>query len=178
MRTGINAFGMMDWSEYFWYDELDQWAGLIVLSLQLWIYISMFRSRTKIRLLTEDLYRISNMLHAHTLQKKKMLKICIWLYCLFVILGTAFFDATFSVLVCNEYIGNALLVWLHFCILPNDNNMLGIFFYGISAVLCVADDDLAFSCSCQSSCGEGEGNCSVFARLVSKGVQHRKITCL
>ncbi|GIY38498.1 hypothetical protein CDAR_39311 [Caerostris darwini] len=31
----------------------------MVLSLQLWIYISVFRSRTRIRLLTEDFYRIS-----------------------------------------------------------------------------------------------------------------------
>ncbi|GIY12632.1 hypothetical protein CDAR_104221 [Caerostris darwini] len=77
----------------------DQWAGLIVLSLQLWIYISVFRSRTKIRLLTEDLYRISNMLHAHTLQKKKMLKIYIWLYCLFVIWELHYSKRRFSVLV-------------------------------------------------------------------------------
>ncbi|GIX70053.1 hypothetical protein CEXT_10451 [Caerostris extrusa] len=73
----------------------DEWAGLVVLSLELWIYIGVFRSRTKIRLLTEDLYRISNMLHAYTLQKKKMMKIYIWMYGLFVILGTAFFEVTF-----------------------------------------------------------------------------------
>ncbi|GIY37587.1 hypothetical protein CDAR_285741 [Caerostris darwini] len=73
----------------------DEWAGLVVLSLELWIYISVFRSRNNIRLLTEDLYRISNMLHAHTLQKKKMLKIYIWMYCLFGFLGTAFFEVTF-----------------------------------------------------------------------------------
>ncbi|GIY47364.1 uncharacterized protein CDAR_501931 [Caerostris darwini] len=73
----------------------DEWAGLMVLSLQLWIYISVFRSRTRILLLTEDLYRISNMLHAYTVQKKKMLKIYIWMNCLFVILGTAFFEVTF-----------------------------------------------------------------------------------
>ncbi|GIY10943.1 hypothetical protein CEXT_219821 [Caerostris extrusa] len=53
----------------------DEWSALMVLCLQLWIYISVFRSRTKIRLLTEDLYRISNMLHAYTRQKKKMMKI-------------------------------------------------------------------------------------------------------
>ncbi|GIY52831.1 hypothetical protein CDAR_432621 [Caerostris darwini] len=66
----------------------------MVLSLQLWIYISVFRSHTRIRLLMEDLYRISNMLHAHTPQKN-MLKIYIWMYCLLVILGTAFFEVTF-----------------------------------------------------------------------------------
>ncbi|GIX68587.1 hypothetical protein CEXT_296261 [Caerostris extrusa] len=33
----------------------DEWAGLVVLSLQLWIYITVFQSRTRIRLLTEDL---------------------------------------------------------------------------------------------------------------------------
>ncbi|GIY07661.1 hypothetical protein CDAR_216681 [Caerostris darwini] len=71
----------------------EDWARVIVLCLQLWIYISMFRSRTKIRMLTENLYRISNMLHAHTLQKK-MMKICIWLYGLFVISGTAFLEVT------------------------------------------------------------------------------------
>ncbi|GIY67926.1 uncharacterized protein CDAR_619921 [Caerostris darwini] len=71
----------------------EDWARVIVLCLQLWIYISMFRSRTKIRLLTEDLYRISNMLHARTLQKK-MMKICIWLYGLFVISGAAFLEVT------------------------------------------------------------------------------------
>ncbi|GIY56696.1 uncharacterized protein CDAR_126631 [Caerostris darwini] len=67
----------------------------MVLSLQLWIYISVFRSRNKIRLLTEDLYRISNMPHAYTLQKKKMMKIHIWMYCLFVILGMVFLEVTF-----------------------------------------------------------------------------------
>ncbi|GIY07663.1 hypothetical protein CDAR_216701 [Caerostris darwini] len=53
----------------------------------------MFRSRTKIRLLTEDLYRISNMLNARILQKK-MMKICIWMYGSFVISGTAFLEVT------------------------------------------------------------------------------------
>ncbi|GIY87349.1 uncharacterized protein CDAR_371871 [Caerostris darwini] len=73
----------------------DEWAGLMILSLQLWIYISVFRCRTRIRLLTENLYRISNTLHAHTVHKKKMLKVYIWMYCLFVILGAAFFEMTF-----------------------------------------------------------------------------------
>ncbi|GIY94377.1 hypothetical protein CEXT_369171 [Caerostris extrusa] len=49
----------------------DEWATLIVLFLQLWIYISVFRSRTKIRLLTEELHRISNMLRVYTLKKKE-----------------------------------------------------------------------------------------------------------
>ncbi|GIZ04645.1 hypothetical protein CEXT_164881 [Caerostris extrusa] len=57
---------------------------MIVLFLQLWIYISVFRSRTKIRLLTEELHRISNMLYAYTLQEKKIFKVYIWVYCLFV----------------------------------------------------------------------------------------------
>ncbi|GIY26603.1 hypothetical protein CDAR_41381 [Caerostris darwini] len=72
----------------------DEWAALIVLFLQLWIYISVFRSRTKIRLLTEELYRISNMLRVYTLQKKKMLKIYIWVYCLFVAFMTVFLEVT------------------------------------------------------------------------------------
>ncbi|GIY47358.1 hypothetical protein CDAR_501901 [Caerostris darwini] len=49
----------------------DEWVTLIVLFLQLWIYISVFRSRTRIRLLTEDLFRISNMLRVYTIQKRK-----------------------------------------------------------------------------------------------------------
>ncbi|GIY67916.1 hypothetical protein CDAR_619831 [Caerostris darwini] len=73
----------------------DEWSALMVLCLQLWIYISVFQSRTRIRMLTEDLYRISNMLHAYTLQKKKMMKIHIWMYCLFVILGMTFLEVTF-----------------------------------------------------------------------------------
>ncbi|GIY03043.1 uncharacterized protein CDAR_511451 [Caerostris darwini] len=72
----------------------DEWAALIVLYLQLWIYISVFRSRTRIRPLTEDLYRISNMLHAYTIQKKKILKINIWVYCLFVTFVAVFFEMT------------------------------------------------------------------------------------
>ncbi|GIY77249.1 hypothetical protein CEXT_320761 [Caerostris extrusa] len=48
----------------------DEWAALMILCLQLWIHISVFRSRTRIRLLTEDLYRISNMLHAYTPEKE------------------------------------------------------------------------------------------------------------
>ncbi|GIY94386.1 hypothetical protein CEXT_369221 [Caerostris extrusa] len=121
----------------------EDWARVTVLCLQLWIYISMFRSRTNIQMLTEDLCRISNMLHARTLQKKTM-KICIWLYGLFVISGAAFLVTIFRS-------GN---------------------------VFRVAADDPAFSCSCQSSCGDGEGNCSVVARLVSKAVQHHKVTCM
>ncbi|GIY57222.1 hypothetical protein CDAR_230041 [Caerostris darwini] len=73
----------------------DEFAALMMLCLQMWIYISVFQSRTKIRLLTDDLYRISNMLHDHTLQKKKMMKIYIWMYGLFVILGAAFLEVTF-----------------------------------------------------------------------------------
>ncbi|GIY94393.1 hypothetical protein CEXT_369271 [Caerostris extrusa] len=49
----------------------DEWAALIALFLQLWIYISVFRSRTKIRLVTEELNRISNTLRVYTLQKKR-----------------------------------------------------------------------------------------------------------
>ncbi|GIY31372.1 hypothetical protein CEXT_12831 [Caerostris extrusa] len=40
----------------------DECASLIVLFLQLWIYISLFRSRTRIRLLMEDLFQ--NIEHA------------------------------------------------------------------------------------------------------------------
>ncbi|GIY10940.1 hypothetical protein CEXT_219791 [Caerostris extrusa] len=49
----------------------DELVGVMVHCLQLWICISVFRSRTKIRLLTEDLYRISNMLHAYTLRRRR-----------------------------------------------------------------------------------------------------------
>ncbi|GIY57226.1 uncharacterized protein CDAR_230061 [Caerostris darwini] len=72
----------------------DEWSALIILCLQLWIYISVFQSRTKIRLLTEDLYIISNMMHAYTLQKKKLMKNYIWMYGLFAISGTAFMEVT------------------------------------------------------------------------------------
>ncbi|GIY38491.1 hypothetical protein CDAR_39261 [Caerostris darwini] len=72
----------------------DDWAVLIVLFLQLWNYICVFRSRASIQLLTEDLYRISNMLRVYTIQKKKMLRIYIWLYCLFVISLTVVFEVT------------------------------------------------------------------------------------
>ncbi|GIY07659.1 uncharacterized protein CDAR_216661 [Caerostris darwini] len=75
-------------------DCRDDWAVLIVLFLQLWICVSVFRSRARIRLLTEDLYRISNMLHEYPFQKKKMLEICIWLYCLLVISVFAVFEVT------------------------------------------------------------------------------------
>ncbi|GIY94408.1 hypothetical protein CEXT_369381 [Caerostris extrusa] len=51
----------------------DDWAVLTVMFLQVWIYISVFRSRTRIRQLTEELFKISNMLHVYTIQKKKML---------------------------------------------------------------------------------------------------------
>ncbi|GIY38484.1 uncharacterized protein CDAR_39221 [Caerostris darwini] len=68
----------------------DEWTVLIVLFLQLWISICVFRCRARIRLLTEELYRISNMLHVYTIQKKKMLKIFIWVYCLFVTCVTVF----------------------------------------------------------------------------------------
>ncbi|GIZ04640.1 hypothetical protein CEXT_164851 [Caerostris extrusa] len=54
----------------------------------------MFRSRTRIRLLTEELFKISNMLCVFTIQKKKMLKIFIWMYCLFVAFMTVFFEVT------------------------------------------------------------------------------------
>ncbi|GIY67924.1 uncharacterized protein CDAR_619901 [Caerostris darwini] len=74
----------------------DELVGLMIQCLQMWICISVFQSRSKIRLLTEDLYRISNMLHAYTLQEKKMMKIHIWMYCLFVILGTVFLEVMFS----------------------------------------------------------------------------------
>ncbi|GIY94399.1 uncharacterized protein CEXT_369321 [Caerostris extrusa] len=72
----------------------DEWTVLIVLFLQLWIAICVFRSRTTIRLLTEDLYRISNMLHVYTIQKKKMLKIFVWVYCVFVTTVTVFLAVT------------------------------------------------------------------------------------
>ncbi|GIY94392.1 hypothetical protein CEXT_369261 [Caerostris extrusa] len=72
----------------------DEWTVLIVLFLQLWISICVFRSRARIRLLTEELYRISNMLHVYTIQKKKMLKIFIWVYCLFVTCVTVFLAVT------------------------------------------------------------------------------------
>ncbi|GIY03045.1 uncharacterized protein CDAR_511461 [Caerostris darwini] len=72
----------------------DKWAALSVLFLQLWIYISVFRSRTKIRMLTEELNRISNMLRVYTLQKTKTLKIYIWVYCLFVTFMTVFLEMT------------------------------------------------------------------------------------
>ncbi|GIY94410.1 hypothetical protein CEXT_369401 [Caerostris extrusa] len=73
----------------------DERAALIVLFLQLWIYISVFRSRTRIRLLTEELFKISNMLRVYTIQKKKLLKIYIWVYCSFVTFVTVFFEVTF-----------------------------------------------------------------------------------
>ncbi|GIY47362.1 uncharacterized protein CDAR_501921 [Caerostris darwini] len=72
----------------------DEWAALIVLFLQLWIYICLFRSRTRIHLLTEELFKISNMLRAFTIQKKKLLKIYISMYCLFVAFMTVFFEVT------------------------------------------------------------------------------------
>ncbi|GIY52836.1 uncharacterized protein CDAR_432651 [Caerostris darwini] len=62
--------------------------------LQLWISICVFRSRARIRLLTKELDRISNMLHVYTIQKKKMLKIFIWVYCLFVTSVTVFLAVT------------------------------------------------------------------------------------
>ncbi|GIY11974.1 hypothetical protein CEXT_290181 [Caerostris extrusa] len=40
----------------------DEWAVLIILSFQLWIYITVFQSRTRIRLLTEEL--LQNIEHA------------------------------------------------------------------------------------------------------------------
>ncbi|GIY10933.1 uncharacterized protein CEXT_219741 [Caerostris extrusa] len=72
----------------------DEWAAMIVVFLQLWIYVSVYRSRTKFRLLTEELHRISNMLRVYTLKTKKMLKIYIWVYCLFVTFMTVFLEAT------------------------------------------------------------------------------------
>ncbi|GIY38485.1 uncharacterized protein CDAR_39231 [Caerostris darwini] len=73
----------------------DYWAVLIVQFLRLVICICVFRSRARIRLLTKELYRISNMLNFYTIQKNKMLKICIWLYCLFVISMIVVFAVTF-----------------------------------------------------------------------------------
>ncbi|GIY47371.1 hypothetical protein CDAR_501971 [Caerostris darwini] len=52
----------------------DEWATLIVVFLQLWIYISMFRSRTKIRQLTEELHRISNMMCVYYSRQRKYSK--------------------------------------------------------------------------------------------------------
>ncbi|GIY79380.1 uncharacterized protein CDAR_204631 [Caerostris darwini] len=72
----------------------DEWTVLIVLFLQLWISICVFQSRARIRLLTKELDRISNILHVYIIQKKKMLKIFIWLYCLFVSSVTVFFTVT------------------------------------------------------------------------------------
>ncbi|GIY94400.1 uncharacterized protein CEXT_369331 [Caerostris extrusa] len=80
--------------QYFISSYKDEWAALIVAFLQLWIYISVFRSRTKIRLLTEELFKISNMLRVFTIQKKKMLKIYISMYCSFVAFMTVFFEVT------------------------------------------------------------------------------------
>ncbi|GIY08986.1 uncharacterized protein CEXT_351991 [Caerostris extrusa] len=76
----------------FFYDARDELTALVILFLQLWIYIILFRSRTRIRLLTENLYRISHMLSVHTIQRKRTLKIYIWVYCLLVKCGTACFE--------------------------------------------------------------------------------------
>ncbi|GIY52830.1 uncharacterized protein CDAR_432611 [Caerostris darwini] len=77
------------------------WPVLAVQFLQLCIYICVFRSRARIRLLTKELYRISKMLYFYTIQKKKILKIYIWMYCLFVISMTVVFALTF---VCSGMI--------------------------------------------------------------------------
>ncbi|GIX84821.1 uncharacterized protein CDAR_490561 [Caerostris darwini] len=73
-------------------DGKDEWTALIILFLELWIYIIVFRSRTRIRLLTENLYRISHMLSVHTIQRKHTLKLYIWVYCLFVTCGAVCFE--------------------------------------------------------------------------------------
>ncbi|GIY10941.1 hypothetical protein CEXT_219801 [Caerostris extrusa] len=70
----------------------DEWAALIVLFLRTVDLISVFRSRPKIRLLSDKLFRISNMLRIFAIQKKKTLKIYIWIYCLFVAFMTVFFE--------------------------------------------------------------------------------------
>ncbi|GIY94398.1 hypothetical protein CEXT_369311 [Caerostris extrusa] len=72
----------------------DEWATLIVLFLHLWIYISMFRSRTKIRQRMEELHRISNMMCVYTLKTKKIFKVCICLYCLFMTFLAIFLEVT------------------------------------------------------------------------------------
>ncbi|GIX88742.1 hypothetical protein CDAR_165101 [Caerostris darwini] len=73
-------------------DAEDEWTALIILFLQLWIYINLFRSRTRIRPLTKNLERISNMVRVDTIQRKGSLKIYIWVYCLLVMCWTACFE--------------------------------------------------------------------------------------
>ncbi|GIY88589.1 hypothetical protein CEXT_663671 [Caerostris extrusa] len=73
-------------------DAKDEWTALIILFLQLWIYINLFRSRTRIHLLTNNLERISNMIRVDTIQRKDTLKIYIWVYCLLVTCWTACFE--------------------------------------------------------------------------------------
>ncbi|GIY99631.1 uncharacterized protein CEXT_483381 [Caerostris extrusa] len=112
----------------------------------------MFRSRNRIRQLTEDLYSISNMLNIHTIQR---LKIYIWVYCLLVTCGTACFE----VAILNSINILADLFWLgySFAFTPSVNNATSIFVaIGFIQYFCAAADHFTSSCSCQRGCGNGE----------------------
>ncbi|GIY10929.1 uncharacterized protein CEXT_219711 [Caerostris extrusa] len=113
----------------------DEWTVLIVLFLQLWISICVFRYRAEIRLLTDNLYRISNMLRNYIIQKKKMLKIYIWVYCLYHPLISISYCIT--LLLANGFFA---LLPLYYCCVCICMNQFSFHFERESNVLIVHND--------------------------------------